>query len=45
MMNRFIDHLQAVTTNNYNTLADSHTLQLTRPHSLMFSRPLLNVSW
>jgi hypothetical protein len=24
-MNRYIDHLQAVTTNNYNTIADFHT--------------------
>jgi hypothetical protein len=24
-MNRFIDHLQVVTTNNYNTIADFHT--------------------
>jgi hypothetical protein len=24
-MNRFIDHLQVETTNNYNTIADSHT--------------------
>jgi hypothetical protein len=28
-MNRFIDHLQVVTTNNYNTIADFHTLQIT----------------
>jgi hypothetical protein len=25
MVNRFIDHLQVITTNNYNTIADSHT--------------------
>jgi hypothetical protein len=25
MMTRFIDHLQVVTTNNYNTIADFHT--------------------
>jgi hypothetical protein len=24
-MNRFIDHLQIVTMNNYNTIADFHT--------------------
>jgi hypothetical protein len=28
-VNRFIDHLQVFTTNSYNTVADSHTLQIT----------------
>jgi hypothetical protein len=28
-MNRFIDQLQVVTTNNYNTIADFHALQIT----------------
>jgi hypothetical protein len=30
-MNRFIDHLQVVTTNTYNTIADFHT---TNPSTL-----------
>jgi hypothetical protein len=25
LVNRFIDHLEVVTTNNYNTIADFHT--------------------
>jgi hypothetical protein len=25
----FIDHLQVITTNNYNTIANFHTLQIT----------------
>jgi hypothetical protein len=28
LVNRFIDHLQVV-TNNYNTIANFHTLQIT----------------
>jgi hypothetical protein len=33
----FIDHLQAETTNNYNTITDFHTFQSTVAHSLGFS--------
>jgi hypothetical protein len=29
LVNGFIDHLQVVTTNNYNVIADFHTLQIT----------------
>jgi hypothetical protein len=29
----FIDHLQIVTTSNYNTISDSHTLQFTAAHT------------
>jgi hypothetical protein len=32
----FIDHLQVVTTNNYNITADFHTLQLTSAHAESF---------
>jgi hypothetical protein len=32
-LNRFIDHLQVVTTNNYNTIADFHATN----HSALFS--------
>jgi hypothetical protein len=28
LVTRFIDHLQVVTTNNYNTIADFHILQI-----------------
>jgi hypothetical protein len=28
---QFVDHLQVVTTNNYNTVTDLHTLQITTP--------------
>jgi hypothetical protein len=28
LVNRFIDHLQVVTTNNYNNIADFHTTNL-----------------
>jgi hypothetical protein len=30
----FIDHLEVVTTKDYNTTADFHTLQTTGAHSL-----------
>jgi hypothetical protein len=33
----FIDHLHVVTTNNYNSIADFHTLQITRAHTKSFS--------
>jgi hypothetical protein len=33
----FIDHLQVVIANNYNTIADFQTLQITRAHNLVFS--------
>jgi hypothetical protein len=29
----FIDHLQIVTTSNYNTIANLHTLQITTAHT------------
>jgi hypothetical protein len=29
----FIDHLQVATTNNYNTIADFHTLQISTAHA------------
>jgi hypothetical protein len=32
----FIDHLQIVTTNNYNTISDFHTLQITTAHAKFF---------
>jgi hypothetical protein len=32
----FIDHLQVVTTNNYATVADFHTLQITTAHAISF---------
>jgi hypothetical protein len=43
----FIDNLQVVTTNNCNTIADFHTLQITDTHSLMSSiyYTRLAVSW
>jgi hypothetical protein len=37
LVNRFIEHLQVVTTNSYNTIADFHTLQFTREPSLVVS--------
>jgi hypothetical protein len=37
LVNRFIDRLQAVTTNNYDTIADFYTLQFTGARSLVFS--------
>jgi hypothetical protein len=33
---RFIDPLQVVTTSNYNTIANFHTLQITAPHAKSF---------
>jgi hypothetical protein len=33
----FIGHLQVVTTNNYNTIANLHTLQITVAYRLVFS--------
>jgi hypothetical protein len=30
----FLDHLEVVTTNNYNTMADFHTLQISTAHAL-----------
>jgi hypothetical protein len=43
----FIDHLQVVTTNNYNTIADFHTLQFTRAHAKSFQASVSSpvVSW
>jgi hypothetical protein len=42
----FIDHLQVVTTNNYNTIADFHTLQITRAHAVFQSAgSSLVVAW
>jgi hypothetical protein len=32
----FIDHLQVVTTNNYDIVADFHTLQITTAHAKSF---------
>jgi hypothetical protein len=32
----FINHLQVVTTNNYITIANFHTLQITRAHAKSF---------
>jgi hypothetical protein len=32
----FIGHLQAITTNNYNTMSDLHTLQITTAHTKYF---------
>jgi hypothetical protein len=37
----FIDHLQVVTTNNYNTITDFHTLQITTVYAKSF--PVCNV--
>jgi hypothetical protein len=43
----FTDHLQVVTTNNYSTIANFHTLQVTAAHAKSFqvavSSPV--VSW
>jgi hypothetical protein len=33
----FIDHLQVVTINNYNIIADFYNLQFIRPHSPLYS--------
>jgi hypothetical protein len=33
---RFVYHLQVVTTNNYNTIANFHILQITRAHTKSF---------
>jgi hypothetical protein len=33
----FIDHLRVVTTNNYNSFTELHTLQFTSAHSIVFS--------
>jgi hypothetical protein len=43
MVNRFIDHLQVVTTNNYNTIADVHATN----HSTLSLLSLLSldVTW
>jgi hypothetical protein len=32
----FIDHLQVVTTNNYNNIGNFHTLQITTAHAKSF---------
>jgi hypothetical protein len=32
----FIDHLQVVTTSNYNTIANFHTSQITAVHNKFF---------
>jgi hypothetical protein len=42
-VNRFIDHAQVVTTNNYNTIADFHTTN----HSTLSLLSLLSlvVTW
>jgi hypothetical protein len=32
----FIDHLQIITTSNYNTIANFHTLQFTAAHAKFF---------
>jgi hypothetical protein len=32
----FIDHLQVITTNNYNTIANFHTLQISTAHTKSF---------
>jgi hypothetical protein len=37
LVNKFIDHLQIVTKNNYNTITDFQALQFTRAHSVVFS--------
>jgi hypothetical protein len=34
--NGFMDYLQAVTTNNYNTIADFHTLHITTTYTKSF---------
>jgi hypothetical protein len=41
-MDRFIDHLQVITTNNYNTIADFHT---TNHSTLSLSLLSLVVAW
>jgi hypothetical protein len=33
---KFIDHLQNVTTSNYNTIANVYTLQITTAHAKSF---------
>jgi hypothetical protein len=35
--NGFIDNLEVVTANNYDIVANFHTLQITRAHRLVFS--------
>jgi hypothetical protein len=42
-MNRFIDHLQVVITNNYDTIADFHTTNHSTPSLL--SLLSLVVAW
>jgi hypothetical protein len=32
----FIDHLQVLSTNKYNTIADFYILQITRAHNVVF---------
>jgi hypothetical protein len=39
----FIDHLQVVTTNNYNTIANFHTLQITTQHVKSFRSAFTSV--
>jgi hypothetical protein len=41
----FIDHLQVVTTNNYNTIADFHALTISPAYAKFFSMLSLVVSW
>jgi hypothetical protein len=43
LVNRFNDHLQVVTTNNYNTIAEFHTIN----HSMLSLLSLLSlvVTW
>jgi hypothetical protein len=38
----FIDNLQFVTTNNYNSVANFHTLQFTRAHAMFCSPQCLH---
>jgi hypothetical protein len=37
LVNRFSDHVQVVTTNNYNTIAEFHTTNLLSLLSLVFT--------
>jgi hypothetical protein len=43
----FIDHLHVVTTKNYNTIANFHTLQITTAHTKSFQSAVSStlVSW
>jgi hypothetical protein len=40
----FIEHLHVVTTNNYNTITNFHTLQITTAHTVFSSQPDVQVT-